>query len=159
MHYILFSGHTSPLSNFYLADFEKDGHKFCCSEQAYMYEKAKFFNDNEIAARILHSVVYAGDAKKLGKMVANFDERAWSKVKARKMADIVLAKFQQNEHIKEYLLEYGDDVAFVECSPWDNYWGNGLSIDDTRNTPVIRWPGKNMLGKVLDNVKRFMTIS
>ena len=69
------------------------------------------------------------------------------------MADQVVfeanfAKFTNNQELKNRLLATGDKLL-VECSPSDSIWGNGLSIEDSKRTPVEEWPGSNRLGKAL----------
>ncbi len=66
----------------------------------------------------------------------------WEKVKDNIMYEIVLAKFQQNEDIKQILLATGD-AYLEETNTWkDKYWG------------VCNGEGKNMLGKILMRVRQ-----
>jgi ribA/ribD-fused uncharacterized protein len=50
------------------------------------------------------------------------------------------------------LLGTGDRVP-VETSPQDRIWGIGLAADDERATSPERWPGLNLLGFALMEVR------
>jgi ribA/ribD-fused uncharacterized protein len=63
-----------------------------------------------------------------------------------------LAKFRQNEALGRFLLETGRRVL-VEASPVDAIWGIGLSRDDERATQPELWPGLNLLGFALMEVR------
>lgn len=51
-----------------------------------------------------------------------------------------------------YLLSTGDKIL-AEASPYDTIWGIGLEASDFDSTHPDRWPGKNLLGKVLMRVR------
>lgn len=66
----------------------------------------------------------------------------WEKVKEQYMYEIVLAKFSQNEDIKEKLLDTGD-ALLIEGNSWnDVIWG------------VCKGRGQNKLGKILMRVRK-----
>ena len=67
------------LSNFEKCYIKHKGYLFATTEQAFMWEKAIFFNDHESASKILKEENPA-KAKKLGREVKNFDDSKWSKV-------------------------------------------------------------------------------
>lgn len=50
--YAFFFRKQSPFSNFYPVTYQIDGKMFKSSEQGFMYEKAIFFNDLDIAKAI-----------------------------------------------------------------------------------------------------------
>ena len=65
----------------------------------------------------------------------------WEEVKDQIMYEICLAKFTQNEELKEKLLATGNE-ELVEGNTWhDTYWG------------VCNRRGKNKLGKILMRVR------
>ena len=151
MTYRFFWGGDEPCSNFYPAKFTYKGINFVCSEQAYMWEKALWFGDFDMASKIL-VLPTPGQHKKAGRLVKNFDDALWSLVKEEVMYMVVLEKFRQNEELKTGLLNTGDSIL-VEDSPYDAVWGIGMRRFDVGVTDPSNWKGKNLLGKVLMKVR------
>ena len=143
--YIFFYG--GFLSNWYAAEFTYKGHEFANSEQAFMWEKAILFSDNEIANKILKT----SDPRKvkaLGRKVKNFDSITWDDHKYNLMVDVNYEKYKQNPDMLEKLLKTGDS-EIVEASPFDKIWGIGLDEEQAIKTDPQNWPGQNLLGLVL----------
>ena len=63
-----------------------------------------------------------------------------------------LAKFSQDPVLGGWLLGTGNKVL-VEASPVDRVWGTGLAADDGRTADPARWPGLNLLGFALMEVR------
>ena len=148
-NYVLFwNGH---FSNWYPASFILNGSKYNCAEQYMMYMKAKTFNDQTSADKIMASI-NPGEQKRLGKTVANFTDVEWDKVKEQVVYDACLAKYEQNKDIHDLLLET-NDMILVEASPYDKVWGIGLAEDDYRATDESQWQGQNLLGIALMKVR------
>ena len=139
------------LSQWFPCTFAISDMSFNCCEQWMMYNKAKVFGDIEIATLLLHETDPKCQ-KEYGRAVKNFDPIKWDEI----CDDIVyngnLAKFAQNQELKDKLLATGDKII-VECAPYDKIWGNGLSITDTLRTPQDSWNGTNRLGKALMKVR------
>lgn len=150
-------------SNFYpckiKVDTDWDGKSidevtFSSSEQYFMWLKATWFNDQEIANKILHAKG-PKEAKELGRQVKGFDDEEWSNnVREYAMWNAVLLKFRQNEKLKEILLsDEFKGKRFVEGSPFDGIWGVKLRWDDPKIADPQNWNGLNLLGKTLDKVR------
>ena len=163
MKYLFFWGHrpardgsitASCLSQWWPAPFTVDGVTFPTAEHYMMWHKAQLFGDAEIAGQVL-TAGHPGEAKKLGRLVRNFDEDRW--VAAR--YDIVVAgsvaKFGQNPDLKAFLLGTGNRVL-VEASPLDRVWGIGLAADDPRASRPEEWLGLNLLGKALMEAREIL---
>ena len=146
---IKFYGKQSPFSNFHYVEFEYKGYKVTSSEQAFMLEKALMF-DKSMVKPILDATNPV-DIKKLGRKVKNYDETKWNKVRYGIMVDILHAKFS-NEPLKSELLGTGDELI-VEASPTDKIWGAGIAIGDPRLNYPKYYPGKNLLGQALMDVR------
>jgi predicted NAD-dependent protein-ADP-ribosyltransferase YbiA (DUF1768 family) len=178
MKYEFFYSTKSPFSNFYPSKFEAEGITFISSEQYMMYQKAVFFKDTEIAQKILDKnqtplaqkflsgTVSAkwilentrtdwndlqSSIKAFGRQVRNYDD-TWDLNRVRIVTNGILAKFQQNEDIKKVLLATGSKTL-VEAAPHDRIWGIGLAEKDAVLIPEAQWKGKNLLGKVLMDVR------
>lgn len=134
----------------------KDGERpeeFFCTEQAFMYCKARFFNDGYMARRILESNTPM-HAKELGREVSGYVDSEWDKVRYSYMRDVNLERFKQDEDLNKMLLspEF-DGKIFVEASPVDLIWGIGVGMDDPDLTNDRLWKGRNLLGKALTEVR------
>jgi ribA/ribD-fused uncharacterized protein len=123
-------------SNFHPCEFIWRGVKFNCSEQAFMYAKATFFGDDEIAEKIMCESD-PRKIKKLGRQIKNFDDNTWGQVRYEYMLAINKEKYFQNQDLKNRLLSTNNAVI-VEDSPYDYIWGIGKN-----------GTGQNLLGKVL----------
>lgn len=147
--YVFFWG--GEFSNWFPSKFTIDGVIFHNAEQYFMYKKAKFFDDEEIANKILQT----DDpklAKKLGRKVKNFDSDVWLKVCKIYMKEACLAKFSQNEDLKEKLLS-NKTQTYVEASPYDTIWGVGMSDENPKINDSSNWLGLNYLGEILTEIR------
>lgn len=149
--YVSFWG--SPFSNFYECKFVEGDNLWTSSEQCFMAKKAIFFGDRETFIEITQAKT-PKEAKKLGRKVKNFDEKAWSEASFNMMYEAVYAKFSQNEDLKTLLLsEEYENKSFVEGSPYDAIWGVKMYWNDPKIGDENNWKGENRLGKVLDKVR------
>ena len=156
--FVFFYGHQKGkkyacLSNWYPAQFEKNGNIFSNTEQYMMYRKALLMGDLEMSEKILKT----GDprkAKALGRKVSNWDEEKWVKNREQIMYDGCMLKFSNPENIEmrnELLSTRGKSC--VECSPYDRIWGIGMNMNDSSKEDENNWKGLNLLGKTLDKVR------
>jgi hypothetical protein len=140
------------LSNWYLSAFTADGIAFSSMEQYMMYQKAVCFDDTETASHILATDDVAA-VKALGRAVSGYDDNYWNGVRQIIIYNGLLAKFSQNEELKEKLLSTGDAVL-AECAVKDRIWGIGLSMKDPDRHNRARWKGQNLLGYALMLVRK-----
>uniref|UniRef100_A0A6G6AD51 DUF1768 domain-containing protein n=1 Tax=Borely moumouvirus TaxID=2712067 RepID=A0A6G6AD51_9VIRU len=159
--YIFFYGHnpnkigTEIYSQWYPIIFyeEVDNKKlkYINAEQYMMAQKALLFEDFDIYEEIMKETNPA-KIKIFGRKIKNFDENIWNDYKY----DIVLSgnrlKFEQNPDLLKKLLQTGNKLL-VEASPYDYIWGIGLSAQKASKIPKKEWPGQNLLGKVLTQIK------
>lgn len=156
--------HKSPsafLSNFYHHPFSApDGNgrmqEFQFSEQYFMYLKALHFKEPETAQYIIdHPDLKPLDYKRLGRKLPNYDVYgpSWESGRVKVMTKAVYYKFR-NPELKRMLLDTGDSYL-VEASPYDNYWGAGMSADKITKVEDIK--GDNYLGKILMAVRGKIT--
>lgn len=150
--YVFFWG--SEFSNWYDSSLIYDSIVFYNNEQAFMWKKAIFFNDAEIARKIAQTS-NPSIAKMLGRQVKNFNLQIWSEVNYQIMVDINFAKYSQKPLLKEILLSTGDKTI-VEASPYDTIWGIGLHWKDNAVLDEANWKGQNLLGKALMEVREML---
>lgn len=139
------------LSNWYPVKFTVDSVAFSSMEQFMMYKKAVYFGDYNIAKRILASndVAYI---KELGRLVSNYNEIYWNGIRQIVVFEGLLAKFSQNESLKEQLKATNGSIL-AECAVKDRIWGIGLSMNDPNRLDINRWKGQNLLGYTLMMVR------
>lgn len=151
--------YTEWPSNFAKTHFKwsafSEEHEFFCTEQAFMWAKAKFFNDEDTAKKILAEEVDPMVCKSLGRQVKNYDDAKWNAVRYDYMLKVNIEKYLQDELLQKKILDSKfDGKTFVEASPTDRIWGCGLSVSDPKILNEKNWTGRNLLGKVITEVRK-----
>lgn len=125
-------------SNFAHYGFEAEGRWWKTSEH---YFQAKKFEGTvyEEQVRLSENPM---EAAKMGRDRSLPLRSDWEEVKDEIMRQAVLMKFSQNADIREILLNTGEQ-ELIENTTGDYYWGCGSSGE-----------GKNMLGKILMEIRR-----
>lgn len=124
-------------SNFAHYGFELDGKWWMTSE--HYFQAQKFFGTQyEDEIRLLNSPMKAAEMGRSRNLPLRKD---WDQIKDTVMRTAVLAKFKQNEEIRDVLLATGKSMI-IEKTTNDYYWGCGK--DGT---------GKNMLGEILMEIR------
>ena len=158
--YVFFWGHTVPkdgsvcktcLSQWYPAAFTVDGVLYPTAEHWMMAAKARLFKDEEMLEQIL-SAPDPKSAKALGRKVRNFDSELWKANARRLVTEGNVAKFGQNELLRDYLFATGKAVL-VEASPRDCVWGIGMGQDNPKAQQPATSRGQNLLGFSLMDVR------
>lgn len=151
-----------PFSNFWGA-FQGQGAQpqisisegdFNCNEQYYMWQKAKYFKDEETAKKILEAK-NPRVQKELGRQVANFREKWWNNVKVEKMTKGLLDKFLFNQELGQLLASTGD-LIIAEAADWDLEWGTGYTHLQDECFDQAKWKGKNLLGFALMDTRKIL---
>jgi len=137
----------SPFSNFYQCQFSQDSVVYTSAEQYLAYQKALVFNDIETANKVIKAVDPAR-AKALGRRVKGFDSKLWGQRRQEIMREALTLKFDQNPALKEQLAATKNKIL-VEANPFDKFWGAGLSLYNPKLEKQRDWPGQNVLGKIL----------
>lgn len=158
--YLFFWGHQPErnggigrgcLSQWWPTPFCVEGLTFATAEHYMMWRKAMLFGDNAIAEQVLDAG-HPHQVKGLGRRVRGFDEEVWAANRSGIVVAGNIAKFGQHDDLKAFLLRTGDRVL-VEASPVDRVWGIGLAADDPRAEDPSQWPGLNLLGFALMEVR------
>ena len=162
-NYFYFWGHTqkqentidkSCLSQWFQRDFIIDNLTYRNAEQYMMAKKALLFNDEEIFQKIM-AETSPKKIKALGRKVKGFNPDVWDENAERFVYEANLAKFSQNEDLKEFLLSTKGII--VEASPYDKIWGIGLKSSDPKALSRDTWNGENKLGFVLTRVREVLS--
>lgn len=154
--YVFFYG--SFLSNFakckFTWEYKGESHEFFCTEQAFMWAKARFFNDPVMSKAILDEKSDPMECKHCGRWVRGYDDEKWAEVRYDIMRDVNFAKFSQSIYHRNKILDPEfDGKTFVEASPSDGIWGIKMGIKDKGVLDERNWKGHNLLGKALTEVR------
>jgi len=141
-------------SQWYPSEFIIDDRTFANCEQWMMYQKAKTFNDDEVAEEVMKTTD-PKEIKALGRKVRNFNVDVWNEVADEVVLRGNIAKFAQNQELKDKLLATGDK-KFVECATYDPIWGIGMDITTALQTPESEWKGTNRLGKAIMRARGYI---
>lgn len=139
------------LSNLYESPIQVEGIKFPTVEHYFQWAKAKQFGDVANQEKILKTAS-PKSAKALGKKVKPFDPDVWGEMAVRVMKTAIKAKFMQHPDLLAKLRETGNR-PLAEADPRGKYWGIGTSADTSKAKDPARWPGKNMTGKILEELR------
>ena len=158
--YLFFWGHTGNasqvtktcFSQWHHSSFEIDNVYYATAEHYMMAEKARVFNNDELALQIIEAS-HPNQAKALGRQVTGFTNEEWNKHRFDIVVKGNLAKFSQNLDLKEFLLTTENRVL-VEASPVDKIWGIGLAEDHIDADNPLKWKGLNLLGFALMVVRK-----
>ena len=140
------------LSNWYLSDFRVNGVSYSSMEQYMMHQKALCFEDQVNAQNIMGTDDVA-EIKAYGRLVEGYDDHVWNGLRQIIVYEGLMAKFTQNEDLKQKLKDTGDAVL-CECAVRDKIWGIGLSMKDPDRFDRRKWRGQNLLGYALMAVRK-----
>lgn len=136
-----FRGQYAFLSNFYEAPVTYQGLTYRNNEAAFQAQKCMSAYQVDhcekplIDERIRFATLSASDAKRLGREITL--RKDWEEIKVEKMREIVKAKFDQNDELREQLMQTGDEYL-EEGNTWgDRIWG------------TVNGSGANLLGQIL----------
>ncbi|WP_281679271.1 NADAR family protein [Eggerthia catenaformis] len=139
------------LSNWYPSLFTVEKKTFSSIEQFMMYRKAICFGDEAVATNIL-STDDVAEIKALGRQVSNYDEHIWNGIRQIVVYEGLLAKFSQNEDLKDKLKSTSEAIL-AECAVKDLIWSVGLSMTNPDRLDKTKWKGQNLLGYTLMMVR------
>lgn len=141
-------------SQWWPCTFVVDGVTYNCAEQYMMAEKARLFGCDDIVELILKET-NPKKHKDYGRMVRNYDDAIWEQHRYNVVLKGNIAKFSQNEDLKQFLLNTGDKIL-VEASPYDGIWGIKKRATDNGVKNPNTWNGRNLLGFALMEARDYI---
>ena len=163
---VLFGGAKGPnffLSNFYPSEMDIDGTKYNCVEQYYNATRARLAGREDLRERImdlspsLTDNCAQMDMLKLGRQGLDGNtnlQKEWDTKCLRIMITGLTAKFSQNDYLREELIKTGNRLlAEATCN---RRWGTGVSWRHQHAGNSNRWPGNNILGKLLMYIRELL---
>lgn len=142
---------SGPLSQWHPSSIKLWGEGFGTAERAMMVGKARLFEDHDTARQILPAEE-PDKQKALGRRVRNVNEGTWDAHKVDIVTEVNMAKYDQNKGLRRKPFQTGT-AQLVEASPLDTIGGIGLDATNAAATPLDEWPGQNLLGKILTEVR------
>ena len=142
------------LSNWYTSPFDLDGMHFTSVEQYIMYRKCKIFGD-EISAKAVLATEDTATQQAIGRNAAGYIGSVWAGMRQMVVLRGLMAKFSQNEDLKQKLLDTGD-AYLVECAGSDKIWACGIRLNDDKRFNAENWTGDNILGFALMEVREML---
>lgn len=146
---------TNWMSNFAHSVFTDGINTYQNTEQYFMYQKAIHFGDTETATKILLAST-PNEAKTLGREVKNYNDESWNMIRYHHMYIGNILKYTQNFDLACKLKDTRS-LILVECNPRDSIWGIGLSAEEAVKVTPNQWRGKNLLGRVLMDVRNVIS--
>ena len=145
----LFYTKESPFSNHHPVDFTIKGIKYNCAEQYIMIKKFELFNDDP-GDMINWSDPINMKRAAHGTNIKNFDLKLWHEQAPGIVKRALLAKFSQNIHLKNLLLDTGDNK--LGESSLDKFWGTGMTFSSPNAFDANKWK-TNKMGHILEEVR------
>ena len=93
-----------------------------------MEQMSLTFGDVTTAKKIMKAET-GGAQKTLSYEIADFKKIIWGEMRVEIMQIGITAKFNQNPHLKEFLLNTGSNTL-IEANPKDRFWGAGMSLNN-----------------------------
>ena len=146
-----FFGELNPLSNFHPCKFSLEGESFNSSEQYIQWTKSKYCSDKIAMDRILNCED-AADCKEVSRDITNLDRKGWVESAESLCFKGIQAKFLQNNHLMESLLDTGEKTL-VEAS-YDETWGTGQHLGSRDCLTKSKWKSIGILGRILMRIRR-----
>ena len=147
---LAFFGELNPLSNFHPCKFDLEGESFNSSEQYIQWTKAKYCGDR-IAMECILNCEDASDCKEASRDIVNIDRKGWLDSAESLCFDGIQAKFVQNNHLMEKLLDTGEKTL-VEAS-YDEAWGTGQHLGSKDCLIRSKWKSVGILGRILMKIR------
>lgn len=143
-----FYGEHLYLSNQFPSRIRMNGLRFLCAEQAFYYFKGIICQYEDTSLEIM-KMIDPNEMKVLGERIPTCTE--WERKKEKLMKSVLLHKFDQNQVLKEKLINTGK-YSLLECAT-DMYWSPGQVLDSPNWNKSFNYKGTNRLGHLLEEIR------
>lgn len=127
--------------------------KFNTTEQLIVYLKARYFNDNEAAEKVINCKILS-ELKSIDNSISGVDENIWNSIKEEIILEALRLKCDSCKDFRESLMNPKYKLKeFVYCKPGEFFYSSGLPINSASKLPEKQWVGCNLLGKCLTKLK------
>jgi len=126
------------------------------SEKAIMLCKAAACGDIS-TYRLIAKAEQPAEAKRLTSLkgpLKGFDQEMWDRIDCSVAFQVVFQKFSKTPELREILLR--KEGLFAEMTSNDCNWGTGIDRSDPSKTDPSKWPGDNMLGWALTELRTLL---
>ena len=144
---VVFQSPHSPLSNLYPCNVVFRGEPFVSAEGAFHYARA-LISGHEKEANEIKGIRCAYKVKDAAKSIGTTQE--WENMAEEVMKEILLDKFKRNRFCREFLLSTGKKRLFEGTG--DRRWACGIPISRASSI-TLNIPGRNILGKILEEIR------
>ena len=147
---VTFSSYEHPLSNSYQCSIPHEGLTFASAEHALQWARATELGCADTATNILDAR-HAGVAKAIGNKIEIKDQSSWEQKREKVMFEILTKKLRHCEAAATALEQSRGKLIVLTTR--DLYWGSGLNDRMTQTTNPTFWPGQNILGAMLTELR------
>ncbi|NJC25666.1 NADAR family protein [Neolewinella antarctica] len=126
-------------------------HTYSSTQQFLLHNKALLFMNIKAAENILKSND-PQEQQRIGGAVTNFDPPVWKYARSEIVLRGNRLKFSQNDELAADLLATAGKTL-VNASVKNKIWGAGLAASDSLIQDRDNWPGLNLLGEVLTEIR------
>ncbi|CAO5150200.1 NADAR domain-containing protein [Frankia sp. AiPs1] len=145
------------LSLLWPSRFEVDGVQYRSAQHFVLARKAIVFGDEE-ALRSVWALPAPIPLSTPCQRVRGYDPAVWAGQRRAVAVEANLAKFGQNRALGSYLVGT-TGLILANTSPRDRIWGIGCDRQDERAAHPGRWPGHNLLGFALMEVRHRLRVT
>lgn len=179
--YVVFAKSGSTFSLWHPAKIEYKDMTFSSAGQFLLYSKAKLFNDERTANKIMNmnkqdimadflsgsltsenimtnklkAKIWESnqqEIKELATGIVGYNEQIWKGKIMSILGVAIREKYNQNSHLKQHLLS-SKNKKIIYATPTDKLLGAGLNKSEILKSTSDNWPGENLLGNMLDELK------
>lgn len=148
---VVFFGRASRFSNHYPSNFTVGDMSYNTVEQYLAHNRAILAAREDLGRRAMASPDPLESKRVLNILGAMPDQESWEQQRRDILFTGLMAKFSQNQDLKDYLLS-STDRQIGEAST-NKTWGIGLMLTDRNRLNTKLWRGNNLQGRTLMEVR------